>query len=53
MNKLDNIIPNMEMYYQNINEVNILDCFNYYQKENDMNGYCEKCGHEKTSEFDV
>ena len=35
---------NMGMYYQNINEVNIFDCFNYYQKENDMNGYCEKCG---------
>ena len=34
----------MGMYYQNINEVNIFNCFNYYQKENDMNGYCEKCG---------
>jgi len=35
---------NMGMYYYNINEVNLIDCFNYYQKQNDMNGYCEKCG---------
>ena len=35
---------NMGNYYQNINEVDIFDCFNYYQKPNEMNGYCEKCG---------
>ena len=35
---------NMGMYYQNINEVNILDCFNYYQKQNGMEGYCQICG---------
>ena len=37
-------INNMGNNYQNINEVGILDCFNYYQKLNEMNGYCERCG---------
>ena len=35
---------NTGINYQNINEINIFDCFNYYQKQNDINGYCEKCG---------
>ena len=34
---------NMLSYYQNINQVNIYDCFNYYQKINTIIGYCEKC----------
>ena len=34
---------NMLAYYQNINQVNIYDCFNYYQKINTIIGYCEKC----------
>ena len=34
---------NMGMNYQNQNEVNIYDCFNYYQKQGEMEGYCEKC----------
>ena len=34
---------NMGMYYQNINEVNILDCFYYGQKQNDLDGYCDRC----------
>ena len=37
-------INNMGNNYQNINEVDIFDCFNYYQKQNTMNDYCEKCG---------
>jgi ubiquitin C-terminal hydrolase len=35
---------NNGMNYQNINEVNIIDCFNYYQKQEQINGYCDKCG---------
>ena len=34
---------NMLANYQNINEVSIYDCFNYYQKLNTIVGYCEKC----------
>ena len=34
---------NMLANYQNINEVNIYDCFNYYQKLSTIVGYCEKC----------
>ena len=33
---------NMLANYQNINEVNIYDCFNYYQKLSTIVGYCEK-----------
>ena len=35
---------NNGMNYQNISEVNIIDCFNYYQKQEQINGYCDKCG---------
>ena len=31
-------------FYQNINCVNVYDCFNYHQKLSSINGYCEKCG---------
>ena len=34
---------NMLAQYQNINQVNIYECFNYYQKINSITGYCEKC----------
>ena len=34
---------NMGMYYQNIKQVNILDCFYYGQKQNDLDGYCDRC----------
>ena len=34
---------NMLANYQNINEVDIYDCFNYYQKLSTIVGYCEKC----------
>ena len=40
----NNMGMNMGMNYQNIDQVNIFDCFNYYQKQNEMDGYCEKCG---------
>ena len=35
---------NLQMNYQMINEVDIFDCFKYYFKGGDMNGYCDKCG---------
>jgi len=38
------IAINMGMNYQNIKEVNLYDCFNYYQAQNVIVGYCEKCG---------
>ena len=34
----------MGMNFQNQNEVNIYDCFNYYKKQSEIEGYCEKCG---------
>ena len=34
----------MGMNYQNTNQVSIDDCFNYNLKQNEMIGYCEKCG---------
>jgi len=34
---------NSLQYYQNINEVNIIDCFNYHMKLTSIIGYCEKC----------
>ena len=34
---------NMLANYQNINQVNLYDCFNYNQKINTFLGYCEKC----------
>jgi len=34
---------NMLQYYQNIDEVDIYDCFNYYQKNNTIVGYCDLC----------
>ena len=37
----NNMGMNMGMNYQNIDQVNIFDCFNYYQKQNEMEGYCE------------
>ena len=40
----NNIGMNMGMNFQNINQVSLYDCFNYYQKQNEMDGYCEKCG---------
>jgi ubiquitin C-terminal hydrolase len=36
-------LNNMSAYYQTINQVSLLDCFNYHQKVNTMMGYCEKC----------
>ena len=44
---------NMGMNYQNIDQVNIFDCFNYYQKQNEMEGYCEKCGSNNAKIFSV
>ena len=41
---LNNYGINMGMNYQNIKEVNIDDCFNYNRKQNEMEGYCERCG---------
>ena len=38
------IALNMGMNYQNIKEVNLYNCFNYYQAQNEIVGYCEKCG---------
>ena len=35
---------NYGMNYQNINQVNIYDCFNYYQNHNEITGYCDLCG---------
>jgi ubiquitin C-terminal hydrolase len=36
-------LNNNLQYYQNINEVNLYDCFNYHQKLSTIIGYCEKC----------
>ena len=35
---------NMGMNYQNINQVDIMDCFNYNRKQSEMEGYCDRCG---------
>ena len=35
---------NFQMNYQMINEVDIGDCFNYFQRQQEMTGYCDKCG---------
>ena len=43
----------MGMNFQNNNEVNIYDCFNYYQKQNEMEGYCEKCLSDNAKIFSV
>ena len=42
---------NMGMAYQNINQVNLDDCFNYYQQQSEMIGYCEKCGKDNAKIF--
>jgi ubiquitin C-terminal hydrolase len=44
---------NMGMNYQNINQVDIEDCFKYYQKQNEMFGYCEKCGKDNAKIYSV
>ena len=49
----NNMGMNMGMNYQNIDQVNIFDCFNYYQKQNEMEGYCEKCGSNNAKIFSV
>ena len=44
---------NMGMNYQNINEVTIYDCFNYNRKQNEMEGYCERCGSDNAKIFSM
>ena len=44
MNQYNNMGMNLGMNYQKIEQVNIIDCFNYYQKQESIEGYCEKCG---------
>ena len=40
----NNMGMNFGANYQNINEVDIYQCFYYYQNQSEMNGYCDKCG---------
>jgi ubiquitin carboxyl-terminal hydrolase 8 len=35
---------NYGMNYQNINQIDVCDCFKYYQSQNEIEGYCEICG---------
>ena len=49
----NNIGMNKGMNYQDIDQVNIFDCFNYYQKTNEIEGYCEKCGSIQAKIFSV
>ena len=45
------VAPNPMLYMKNINmgmnpntEVNLIDCFYYYQKDDLLSGYCDRCG---------
>ena len=41
LNMNNNMMMNPQMF--NIQEVNLIDCFNYYQKQNYITGYCNIC----------
>ena len=43
-NNNNNIGMNFPMNYQNLGQVNIYQCFYYFQSQNEISGYCDKCG---------
>ena len=44
---------NMNINYQNIKEVDLIDCFKYNCKQNEIEGYCEKCGSDNAKIFNI
>ena len=43
-NNNNNFGMNFPKNYQNLDQVNIYQCFYYFQSQNEISGYCDKCG---------